>query len=174
MKRTGKIARLPYSTRQELNRRLLDNEPGDPLIDWLNGRPEVQLVLREQFEGIPITKQNLSEWRTGGFAMWELRQEIFGDALEAEEGADELDAVTHSRLTDSLCTVLAGRYASLLVRWDGEVTPAITQKLRVLHILCRDVITLRRCAQDTRKARMMAEQDEVAGGVGSARRQPEA
>jgi hypothetical protein len=117
MKRTGKIARLPYHIRQELNRRLLDNESGDPLLDWLNARPEVQTMLSEQFDGHPITKQNLSEWRTGGFAVWELRQEIFGDALEAEEASDELDAVSNSSLADKLMTLLAGRYASFLVHW---------------------------------------------------------
>ena len=183
MKRTGKIARLPYQTRQELNRRLTDNEPGDPLIAWLNARPEVQTVLREQFEGNPITKQNLSEWRTGGFAIWALQQEVFGDALEAEEASDELDAVTNSGLADKLCTVLAGRFASLLVRWDGEVTPAFSQKLRALHILCRDLTTLRRCAQEARKVRMAAEHAEPesrvtakpqpATGVATARRQSE-
>jgi hypothetical protein len=160
MNRTGKIARLPYQTRQELNRRLLDNEPGDPLVAWLNARPEVHTVLTEQFDGSPITKQNLSEWRTGGFAVWELRQEIFGDALEAEEFSDELDAVTNSGLADKLCIVLAGCYASLLIHWDGEVSPAITQKLRVLHILCRDLTTLSRNAHAARKARIEREQEE--------------
>ena len=161
MKRTGKIARLPYHTRQELNHRLLDNEPGDALVAWLNARPEVLTVLSEQFQGNPITKQNLSEWRTGGFAVWELRQEVFGDVQEAEDFSDELDAVTKSSLVDKLCTVLAGRYASLLVRWDGEVTPAFTQKLRALHGLCRDLTTLRRAALAARKARMATEPDEV-------------
>ena len=165
MKRTGKIARLPYSTRQELNRRLLDNEPGDALIAWLNGQPEIQAVLGEQFDGNPITKQNLSEWRTGGFAVWELREEVFGDALEAEEGADELDAVTNSSLVDKLCTVLAGRYASLLVHWDGEVTPVFTQKLRALHGLCRDLTALRRIAQEARKERATAEEAEPSSGI---------
>ena len=185
MKRTGKIARLPHQTRQELNRRLLDSEPGDPLLAWLNARPEVQAVLREQFDGNPITKQNLSEWRTGGFAVWELREEVFGDALQAEETSDELDAITNFRLADSLCTVLAGRYASLLVHWDGEVTPVITQKLRALHSLCRDLTTLRRHAQESRKARMAMEQEEPesrfpakpkaqpATGVATARRHTE-
>ena len=158
MKRTGKIARLPYDTRQKLNIRLLDNEPGDPLVAWLNAQPQVQIVLREQFDGHPITQQNLSEWRTGGFAVWELRQEVYGDALEAEETSDELDAVTNSGLVDKLCTVLAGRYASLLVHWDGEVTPALTQKLRALHILCRDLTTLRRWAKGKEEGRMKNEQ----------------
>jgi hypothetical protein len=35
MTRTGKIARLPASSRDQLNRRPLDNEPGPSLLDWL-------------------------------------------------------------------------------------------------------------------------------------------
>jgi hypothetical protein len=150
MNRTGKIARLPYFTRQELNRRLLDNEPGDTLVSWLNAQPQVQAVLNEQFGGKPITQQNLSEWRTGGFAVWELRQNVLGDAQEAEETSDELDAVTKSRLADQLMTLLTGRYASLLVHWDGEITPALAQKLRALHGLCRDLNVLRRAARAPR------------------------
>jgi hypothetical protein len=173
MKRTGKIARLPHQTRRELNRRLLDNEPGDPLLEWLNARPEVQVVLTEQFDGNPITKQNLSEWRTGGFAIWELREEVYGDAQAAEETSDELDAIANGGLVDRLCTVLAGRYASLLVHWDGEVTPAITQKLRALHSLCRDLTTLRRHAQEARQARRAMEPEEPASGVVTARRHME-
>ncbi len=163
MKRTGKIARLPYNTRQELNRRLLDNEPGDALLAWLNARPEVQAVLKAQFEGHPITKQNLSEWRTGGFAVWELRQEVFGDALEAEEASDELDAATHSSLADKLMTLLAGRYASLLIRWDGEITPASTQKLRALHGLCRDLTNLKRWVKGKKDGRVMNEESGKEG-----------
>ena len=173
MKRTGKIARLPFDTRQKLNIRLLDNEPGDALVAWLNARPEVQAVLREQFDGHPITPQNLSEWRTGGFAVWELRQEVFGDTLAAEETSDELDAVTNCRLVDKLCTVLAGRYASLLVHWDGEITPAFNQKLRALHILCRDLMMLRR---EARGAGREAAKPKIqpATGVATVRRHVEA
>jgi hypothetical protein len=172
MNRTGKIARLPYNTRQELNRRLLDNEPGDALLAWLNARPEVQAVLGRQFDGNPISKQNLSDWRTGGFAIWELRQEVFGDALEAEEASDELDAATHSGLADKLMTLLAGRYASLLIRWDGEITPAFTQKLRALHGLCRDLNVLRREARGAGREAGKTK-PEPASGVATARRHME-
>jgi hypothetical protein len=35
MARNGKIAHLPFEIRQELNRRLLDTEPGGSLLAWL-------------------------------------------------------------------------------------------------------------------------------------------
>jgi len=40
--RIGKIGRLPRQVREELNRRLLEGEPGITLVDWLNGLPAVQ------------------------------------------------------------------------------------------------------------------------------------
>lgn len=83
--RTGKIARLPWAVRLELNRRLDDGEPADSLLAWLNALPSVRLVLERQFEGRPVTASNLSDWRHGGFADWqrsrEARQDLFADVL---------------------------------------------------------------------------------------------
>jgi hypothetical protein len=52
-------------------------EEGDSLLEWLNGLPEVQKMPKASFDGAVMTKQNLSEWRQGGFREWELRQELF-------------------------------------------------------------------------------------------------
>ena len=89
MQRNGKIARLPREIRDELNTRLAEGEPGGPLLEWLNGLPAVKAVLERGFDNNPITKQNLSEWRTGGFVEWEARQETLDQAREmaADAGA---------------------------------------------------------------------------------------
>ena len=47
----GKIARLPRTVREQLNRRLDDGEAAGPLLTWLNGLPETQSVLAEGFGG---------------------------------------------------------------------------------------------------------------------------
>ncbi len=70
MIRTGKIARLPRAVREALNLRLQDGEAGQQLVAWLNSRDDVRAVLTAQFAGRPITEQNLSEWRQGGYADW--------------------------------------------------------------------------------------------------------
>ena len=75
MTRTGKIARLPREIRDELNKRLDDNEQGIRLLEWLNSLPEVQQVLARQFAGRPINKVNLTAWRSGGFRDWLVRRE---------------------------------------------------------------------------------------------------
>ena len=43
MTRHGKIARLPLEVREELNRRLENGEPGDRLVEWLNGMPALTI-----------------------------------------------------------------------------------------------------------------------------------
>jgi len=76
--RNGKIARLPKKIREELNHRLEDGCPGVKIVEWLNAHPRVQKVLRKEFNGEPISEQNLSRWKEGGYQEW-LRQR---EALE--------------------------------------------------------------------------------------------
>jgi hypothetical protein len=143
MARNGKIARLPRELREELNRRLAENEPGDVLLKWLNGLPAMRSLLDREFGGKPVSKQNLCEWRARGFAEWQARREILGslDGLAAE--AEELTEAADGKLTAHLATVLAGRYAAAIAGWNGEVDEALRLKLKVLHGLCRDVAALR-------------------------------
>jgi hypothetical protein len=75
MTRNGKIARLPSSLRDQLNRRVRDGEPGKNLVDWLNSQPAVQEVLEKEFGGRAISEQNLSEWKQGGYEDWLRHQE---------------------------------------------------------------------------------------------------
>src|ERR1700735_2174125 len=70
MTRTGKIARLPREIRDQLNQRLNDGQSGRRLVTWLNSLPEVQQVLAANFDGRPLTEQNLSEWKAGGYLDW--------------------------------------------------------------------------------------------------------
>ncbi len=39
-------------------------------MKWLNELPPVKEVLREEFNGRPISEQNLSQWREGGYLDW--------------------------------------------------------------------------------------------------------
>lgn len=101
--RIGKIARLPAAVREELNRRLHNAAFGKELVDWLNALPEVQRILAERFVGQPISKQNLSEWRQGGFQDWlreqARRERIRELAAQFPEGdTSELDAPIQERI----------------------------------------------------------------------------
>jgi hypothetical protein len=66
----GKIARLPNDIREQLNQRLLDGQPADVILPWLNDLPLVKAILAAQFDGAPISRQNLDKWRHGGYRDW--------------------------------------------------------------------------------------------------------
>ena len=167
--RTGKIARLPFALREQLNRRLRDNEPSDPLLAWLNALPEVQTLLKDQFQGSPISRQNLSDWRQGGFAEWEFRQEFAAEVLldtqDIKGESAQIDQGGQEYLADALATVLCGRYASLIARWNGEITAQLDQQLRFLHRLRVDITALRHSHHSNVRA-------EIARDQHNAKRQP--
>jgi hypothetical protein len=159
MASNGKIARLPREIRDDLNRRLQNGEQGGPLLAWLNALPAVSAVLAREFAGVPVSKQNLCEWRAGGFAEWQARQETLDQARELAADAGEITAATDGRLTDHLATVLAVRYASALAGLNGEVTEELRRRLRALRGLCQDIVELRR--GDHGGARLKMEQERL-------------
>ena len=67
MTRNGKIARLPKTVQEELNRRLDNNEPGKRLVAWLNSRPEVQAVITAEFGGIKLPESVSEDYRAKYF-----------------------------------------------------------------------------------------------------------
>ncbi|MGA2247528.1 MAG: hypothetical protein ABSH48_21290 [Verrucomicrobiota bacterium] len=160
MVRNGKIARLPREIRDELNRRLSENEDGGSLLRWLNDLPAVRAMLAKEFGGSAVGKQNLCGWRAGGFAEWQARRDMLEQRCDCAANAKELNAAADGKLTDHLATALAARYAAALSGWDGEADEAFRRKLRVLSGLCRDIVELRR--GDLSGARLQMQQDRLA------------
>ncbi len=155
MKRTGKIARLPRTLRNQLNQRLHNGEPGVELIKWLNSLPEVQAILAEHFAGVPISPQNLSEWNNGGFLDWLATQELLEDAREFAADTAELPGFTDGHLADCLSHAITARYGVLLSRMplDGEISPHILARLEILHRINRHVVQIQRRALQAQKDR---------------------
>src|SRR5208283_6104908 len=115
MTRLGKIARLPHEIREELNVRLRNGEMGRQLVEWLNGRPEVQAVLAAQFGGRPINEQNLTEWKQGGYEVWLRHQENCAQARILVENSRELEKEAGEiRLADRLAAPMALALARLM------------------------------------------------------------
>jgi hypothetical protein len=160
MTRTGKIARLPRETREQLNRRLQDGQPGTQLVVWLNALPETQAVLARDFAGRAVSEQNLSEWKQGGYRDWLARQDVLAQVRELTADAGELARATDGALADHLATVLAARYAAALADWQGEPTAESRRQLRALRSLCQDIVELRR--GDHSAARLKIEQERLA------------
>jgi len=113
MTRNGKIARLPEAIRQDINQRLLDGEQGKPLVEWLNGLPKVQAVLRAKFNGNPITENNLSQWKNGGFPAWE----------GGEQMADSVSSIIQPEENKQRIRQILG----LGPGYDGSKSPELTR-----------------------------------------------
>jgi hypothetical protein len=107
--RLGKIARLPASIREELNTRLLNGESGPKLIAWLHSLPEVLTVLDEHFAESPITPQNLSEWRQGGYQEWLLRRERVEETKILAKYALQLAQASGASVSDGAAAILGGK-----------------------------------------------------------------
>jgi hypothetical protein len=161
MTRNGKIARLPYSIRDLLNRRLHNGEQGTKLMKWLNGLLEVQEVLAEEFGGRPISEQNLSEWKRGGFEDWLRHQETREWVQKlADESADLEEVAGDFAVTDWLSAPLA----VVLGRWIHELTTGAqndTNQRKGLLALAREVTELRRSDHRAERLRIDRERWEA-------------
>ena len=156
--RVGKIARLPNEVREELNRRLQDGEPGDGLLKWLNSLPKAREVLTGQFGGRPINKQNLSDWKQGGYRDWERAEEdrLRVDRLTEQAAqlvrSDEESPFFSERLAAVLLVELAGVLDDLR---DESLPPA--ERWQLLRQMLREAAQARR--EDNRAAKLRIEQD---------------
>ena len=126
MSRKGKIARLPSAIRDEVNRRLLEGQSGSKILPWLNSLPEAKAVLDEDFEGLLVTDQNLSEWRKGGFAEWLARREKLEATKELSQFAANVAKAGNGSLSEGAAAILAGKLLELLEGLGDEKPTAET------------------------------------------------
>ena len=162
--RIGKVARLPKPIRDELNHRLDNGADGPELLAWLNALPEVQKVLAKKFNGRPLTKHNLSDWRRGGYADWadthdgRLQwQDLIERGLELNQDGADLS----SHLATILIAELAGALQELRAIEDSEQRWKILQRIsRSLSRLrmdnCREKQLDLRDAMEQRRSRQIA------------------
>jgi hypothetical protein len=125
--RNGKIARLPKKIRDQLNRRLQNGQPSLQLLEWLNALPSVRRVLREQFTGQPISEQNLSQWRKGGYTDWLRHQETQSQTRWMIERSDDVDVQENGQY---LCERLARILTAELAQHTHELDSISSRKER--------------------------------------------
>lgn len=113
MTRNGKIARLPRAIREELNVRLRDGEPGVRLVAWLNAQDMTQRVMASEFGGRPVSEQNLSEWKQGGYVEWLRHEESSALLRELKEQAGDLEEIADGM---EVCDVVGAKLAMELAR----------------------------------------------------------
>lgn len=132
--RKGKIARLPRLLREDLNTRLHDGQPGSVILPWLNGLPEVRAILERHFAGEPITEQNLSNWRQGGYLDWCNHQSEADRLQSLAELSIRLVEATGLQITDGAAAIAAGNILSQLeTGTDPEVQHQLVQQLAALR-----------------------------------------
>src|SRR5258708_17459522 len=157
MTRTGKIARLPEELRHHLNRRLQDGKPGKQLVVWLNSLPEARAALKEEFGARPITEQNLSEWKLGGYADWERHEGSCAlVARLTDEAGDLTVAAEDGVVSDQLATVVAAELAALTRLMLAETTDPKERWQRLREML-PELARLRR--EDHKAAALLMEQE---------------
>jgi hypothetical protein len=138
--RRGKIARLPRDVRDQLNSRLDDGHEADDILPWLNELPEVREVIAESFNGVPVSPQNLSAWRQGGFQEWLLRCELFDSTVHVHEHLEEIGEALDCddsddvplMLADQMIAQLSIRFNAFMARWSGG--PLDTEVAMLLKI----------------------------------------
>jgi hypothetical protein len=140
--RTGKIARLPRTVRDELNLRLDDGVSGRHIVAWLNALPEVRAMLEREFAGRPVNEQNISAWKRGGFQNW-LRMEAVGGWVRslAEEGLslrEEAGGENLEKTVTTLTVIAMGRMMHEAMRETD-----LAKKSRVVLGVAREVARLR-------------------------------
>ena len=137
----GKIARLPLNIREEVNQRLQNGETGRTILEWLNALPSVQAVLASQFGGIPVSHQNLTNWRQGGYQDWLKQQACSNVVSELAQFAEEVAPNAGGpALANQLNTVLMADLATPVLQ--AEHQPAdpeekFAQLKKVLHTVSK-------------------------------------
>lgn len=129
----GKIGRLPHAVREDLNARLLNNEPARRILAWLNATPEQVWVCAEYFEGEEVTAKNLSDWKVGGYRKWLARRER-ADALRGLSSyAVDLAKGSGLALTDAAAAIAGGNILTLLERASDEDSVGLLEALTALR-----------------------------------------
>jgi len=153
----GKIANLPDAIRDELNYRLTEGEEGIELVKWLNSKPEVLRVLRQRFDGKPISEQNLSQWRTHGYRQWHAYHNIVDSTNELTDNAEGIAETGID--CDKLLLTLTASYADMIQRWITTPCEEMTYKLAVYKNITNGVIALRRA--EIQKVRLEIERERL-------------
>ena len=157
--RNGKIARLPFNIREELNNRLLENVPVKDILIFLNTDSTVRYCMDMLFQGRCITEQNVSEWRQGGYEEWLLYRSCLGNVRDLSE--DAARAAITGISGEHLLLCLTASFADLLKK-QGE-TPEIefNRKLIVLEHLTKLALSIRKSEQKDERLKIDHERLEI-------------
>lgn len=130
--RKGKIARLPASIRDEVCRRMHDGQTASQIIPWLHTLPEVLKVLDTHFGEEPISPQNLSEWRGGGYQDWIQKRERVENMKSLSSYAFEM-AKAGGSVSDGAAAVAGGKILEMLEDADEKTIEGLALSIAKLR-----------------------------------------
>jgi hypothetical protein len=113
MANLGKISRLPAEIRNEVCLRLHNGETSATILPWINALPETAHIVAEYFDGMPITPQNLSEWKSGEFNKWLSRREKISNLKELSRFAAKLSE-SGGNLASGSAAIIAGKILEII------------------------------------------------------------
>jgi hypothetical protein len=132
----SKIASLPEKIREEICRRLFDGERGPQILPWLNGLPEVQKVLKLDYEGLSVSDNNLSVWRKTGYQDWLRRRDRIERTRELARYAAQQSKADGATIADGAASIASGKLLELLEAMDDlPLKGADGAKLPVLDLV---------------------------------------
>ena len=137
-RRNGKIARLPKSTRDMINRMLDDGLPYHVIIEEIHDSTDPALQCS-------ISVQNLTNWKQGGYQDWLKDQLVIERTrMQMEFAADLLEpAGPDPGLIHQACNVVAAlqMFTAILEHGDEALRLILVDKpaayLSVLNAICR-------------------------------------
>jgi len=154
--RKGKIGRLPAKIRHELNLRLSDGVETTPLLAWLNAQPEVEHIMRRDFAARPVTPQNLSEWRQGGFQDWLRNQQTLEIARDLVDQSASLDELMGSEpFSQRLTTIMSAQFMQVATPLLEDAGADVEKRWHRTQQLLKELSRLRR--NDIQYARLKFE-----------------
>ena len=115
----SKIGRLPFAVRNELNERIRDGAQGSDLLDWLNGLKETKRILRETKSG-PVNAQNLTDWRSTGYADWLADQGDADRIRRLAEVSQTLAAAAGGSAAGVGCNIATAKIMDILEAADED------------------------------------------------------
>lgn len=151
--RTGKIARLPAALRAEVNHRLHAGEPASKIIAFLHTQEATLRVLDDYFSEQPISPQNITEWRQGGYRDWLRTRERIERTKELSDYALQLAAAGGGDLMATSASIAGGQILEILEDLDPEAQKAlILEKPETYLNLLDKLARLQKSGADARRA----------------------
>ena len=122
--RSGKIGRLPVALQDAVCQRLECGQFGREIAAWLNSLPEVQQVLKEDFGGQAVTRQNVNAWGRSGFERWRQNNEKTERIKNLAAQAMQFAQANRGSIAEGASALASGKILELLETVDAAESVA--------------------------------------------------